>query len=315
MRPGLSEFSRGLSALVAAAMRSVVTLKVQARDEQVGGSGFLIDADGHLVTNYHVVQLVEPPVDVVLHGDVRTTAAVVGVDPVSDLALLRVEKPVRHHLHLRAAPARLGELCIALGSPLGDYRESVSFGVVSGLSRDMPQERGRPICGMVQTDCAINQGNSGGPLLDMAGGVIGVNQSFDPRGSNIGLAVAASTASAVVAQLLATGRVRRATLGATVRKALAEVFGKPTRGLEVVAVDRANKNGLRRGDVILRVAGSRVQEPAHIFAVLGRKWIGTPMRVEVWRAGAKHTLVLTPAELRAEKLVPEHQAASVKPGR
>ncbi|MBP1635786.1 MAG: pepA [Acidobacteria bacterium] len=315
MRRALTEMSRGLSALVASAMRGVVTLTVQATDEQVGGSGFLVDPDGHLLTNHHVVQSFEPPVDVVLHGGARTTAAVVGVDPVSDLALLRLENPVRHHLHLRAEPARLGELCVALGSPLGEYRESVSFGVVSGVSRDMPQEHGRPICGMVQTDCAINQGNSGGPLLDMAGRVIGVNQSFDPRGSNIGLAVAAPTVSSVVAQLLATGRVRRATLGVTVRKTLAEVFGKPTHGLEVVSVDRPQKKGLRRGDVILRVAGSRVHEPAQIFAALGRRWIGNPMPVEIWRAGAKHALVLTPTELREEKPVPERQASSAKPRR
>lgn len=301
MRATLTEFSRGLSALVAGAMRGVVTLVVQAKDGEVSGSGFLIDADGHLVTNYHVVQSLEPPVDVVLHGDATTTASVIGVDAVSDLAILRLEKSVRHHLHLRDEPARLGELCVALGSPLGEYRDSASFGVVSGLARDMPQEKGRPICGMVQTDCAINHGNSGGPLIDMTGRVIGVNQCFDPRGANIGLAIAAGTVKAVVSQLLAGGRVRRASLGITVRKTLAEVLGRQTHGLEVVSVETPDKKGLRCGDVILRVAGARVQEPSQIYAVLGQRWIGNPMPVEVFRRGEKQTVVLTPRELREER--------------
>ena len=139
MRGTLTEFSRGLSALVATAMRGVVTLVVQAKDGQVGGSGFLIDPNGHLVTNHHVVESLQPPVDVVLHGDATTTASIVGIDPVSDLALLRLEKPVPYHLHLRDEPARhagrgLPARCEAddRAHPPRAPRREMSFSVIPG---------------------------------------------------------------------------------------------------------------------------------------------------------------------------------------
>ncbi len=293
----LTEFSRALSALVTSAMRGVVTLTGHVKDNQVSGSGFLIDADGFVVTNHHVVESLESPVDVVLQGDVRTTASIVGVDAWTDLALLRLKTPIRHHLRMRTEPARLGELCLALGSPLGLYRESVSLGVVSGVARDLPRDDGRPICDAVQTDCAINPGNSGGPLVDAAGRVLGVTRCVDVRGANLAFAVPAATVRSVVSHLMADGRVQRASLGITVKETSAEVSGRATRGLEVVRIEKPSRVGLHCGDLIVRVAGVRVREPSQIYTALTRERIGVPTPVEIIRRGNRQKLIVTPGKL------------------
>ena len=292
----LTSFSRALSTLVTSAMRGVVTLTGHCKDNEVSGSGFLI-GDGFIVTNHHVVESLEPPVDVVLHGDIRSIASIVGVDAWTDLALLRLQAPVAHHLRLRTAPARLGELCLALGSPLGVYRESVSLGVVSGLARDLPSEGGRPICDAVQTDCAINPGNSGGPLIDVSGRVLGVTRCVDVRGANLAFAVPAPTVRSVVAHLMAEGHVQRASLGITVKETSVDVSGKATRGLRVVAIEKPTRKGLLRGDLIVRVAGMRVREPSQIYTALGRDRIGTPTVIEIIRKGNRQTLMVTPGRL------------------
>src|SRR5512133_279341 len=201
----LADFSASLARLAASAMRGVVTIFGRTAEGEVAGSGFLIDGHGRIVTNYHVLEGVEAPLDVVLHGDIARTATILGTDPWTDLALLQVERSTRAHLHLRPTPARLGELCLALGSPLGVYSESASIGVLSGLARTIPQEVGRPIFRAIQTDCAINPGNSGGPLIDARGLVLGANNCADARAANIGFAVPAETIETVVTELKRSG--------------------------------------------------------------------------------------------------------------
>jgi len=296
----LADFSANLARLAASAMRGVVTIFGRTSEGDVAGSGFLIDAQGHIVTNYHVIEGVEPPLDVDLHGDVRRTAAVLGIDPWTDLALLQVDRPVRAHLHLRPAPARLGELCLALGSPLGVYAESASIGVVSGIARTIPQEVGRPIFHAIQTDCAINPGNSGGPLIDARGLVLGANNCCDARAANIGFAVPAETIEAVVAELKKTGRVVRATLDVTVKRAVVPVEGKNLEGLQVVKAPKGADGRFRPGDVILRIGGTRVRHPHDIFSLLTKDCIGRPTAIEVVRRGERHQLTVNPRELRHE---------------
>jgi len=296
----LADFSANLARLAASAMRGVVTIFGRTSEGDVAGSGFLIDAQGHIVTNYHVIEGVEPPLDVDLHGDVRRTAAVLGIDPWTDLALLQVDRPVRAHLHLRPAPARLGELCLALGSPLGVYAESASIGVVSGIARTIPQEVGRPIFHAIQTDCAINPGNSGGPLIDARGLVLGANNCCDARAANIGFAVPAETIEAVVAELKKTGRVVRATLDVTVKRAVVPVEGKNLAGLQVVKAPKSADGRFRPGDVILRIGGTRVRHPHDIFSLLTKDCIGRPTAIEVVRRGERHQLTVNPRELRHE---------------
>ena len=294
----LADFSAQLARLAASAMKGVVTIFGRTAEGEVAGSGFLIDAHGHIVTNNHVIEDVEPPLDIVLHGDIRRTAAVLGSDPWTDLALLQVERPTRAHLHLRPARARLGELCLALGSPLGVYAESASIGVVSGIARTIPQEVGRPIFRAIQTDCAINPGNSGGPLIDARGLVLGANNCCDARAANIGFAVPAETIEAVVAELKKSGRVVRATLDVTVKRAVVPVEGKNLEGLQVVKAPKGSGGRFRPGDVILRIGGTRVRQPHDIFSLLTKECIGRPTAIEVIRGGERRQLTVHPRELR-----------------
>ncbi len=294
----LADFSSRLARLAASAMRGVVTIFGRTAEGEVAGSGFLVDAQGHIVTNYHVIEGAESPLDVVLHGDRPRTAAVLGTDPWTDLALLQIERPVRAHLHLRPAPARLGELCLALGSPLGVYAESASVGVVSGIARTIPQEVGRPIFHAIQTDCAINPGNSGGPLIDMRGLVLGANNCCDARAANIGFAIPAETISSVVAELKKSGRVVRATLDVTVKRTVVPVDGKNVEGLQVVKTPKGGNGHFRPGDVILRIGGTRVRQPHDIFSLLTSDCIGRPTEIEVVRGGERRQLTVQPRELR-----------------
>jgi len=294
----LADFSAYLARLAATAMRGVVTIFGRTSEGEVAGSGFLIDAHGHIVTNYHVIEGVEAPLDILLHGDLKRTAAVLGSDPWTDLALLQVEKPVRAHLHLRPTPARLGELCLALGSPLGVYAESASVGVVSGIARTIPQEVGRPIFHAIQTDCAINPGNSGGPLVDARGLVLGVNNCCDARAANIGFAVPAETIEKVVAELKSSGRVVRATLDVTVKRVVVPVDGRNLEGLQVVKAPKGPGARFKPGDVILRIAGTRVRHPHDIFGLLTKDCIGQATPIDVVRGGERRRLTVHPRELR-----------------
>ncbi|MGE5359986.1 MAG: S1C family serine protease, partial [Bacteroidales bacterium] len=134
-RSPLAAFSRELSEVVSTAMRAVVALSGHSGEYICTGSGFVIDRAGHVVTNAHVVEGVRSPIDALLHGGRRHPAALIGVDPLTDLALLRLEEPSRHHLTLRRSPATLGEMCLALGNPCGRYPETVTLGIVSGVAR------------------------------------------------------------------------------------------------------------------------------------------------------------------------------------
>ena len=166
----LAGFSDELAELVGRVVPSIVALSGRGADFSGSGSGFLVDAKGHVITNAHVVEGFTPPIDVVIHGGVHTHAEVVGVDALTDLALLQLRTaPELPPLDLRESDARLGELCFGLGSPLGVYPESVSIGVVSGVGRTIRRKGTRPIYRAIQTDVAISPGNSGGPLVDSRG--------------------------------------------------------------------------------------------------------------------------------------------------
>jgi S1-C subfamily serine protease len=299
-RGRLADLSDELALLVERTVTSVVALSGRGADFSASGSGFVIDDEGHAVTNAHVVEGFTGPIDTVLHGSERQRATVIGADPVCDLALLRLERPPGHHLALREEPARLGELCFGLGSPLGLYPESIALGVVSGVARTVPQQRGRrPIFKAIQTDVAINPGNSGGPLLDAAGEVLGVNQCIDTRASGIGFAIPAATVRSVVGELKTFGSVERAALGVTVVRRTAETGGQPVAGLAVTRVaDTAGARSLAVGDVIVGVDGHRVSDTGDLYAVLTRDLVDRPTDVEVVRDGTRRTVSVRPTRLR-----------------
>jgi serine protease Do len=296
-RRALEAFSDELADLTAHVLRATVALSGPTPDGGSSGSGFFIDARGHIVTNHHVIAGMQPPVTVTLQGGTTALAGVVGADPVADLAVLKLDAKWRHHLTVRRSRARTGELCLAVGNPLGRYPETVTIGVVSGLARTAVSGPGRPHYHLLQTDCDIHEGNSGGALVDVLGRVIGVTTLLDSESPQIGLAIPAETLRTVVPELMAHGRVTRATLGVSVAKKTRVVDGTELVGLEIVRLTTDRGQELRPGDFILRVAGTPVPDPPSLFAVLNGDRVGRTTAVDIIRHGRRMTVSVRPGTL------------------
>ncbi len=295
----LAAFSDELADLTAGVLRATVALTGTSSEGGSSGSGFFIDSRGHIVTNQHVVAGMDPPVKVTLQGGTTALAGVVGTDAVADLALLKLDGSWKHHLTVRRSRARTGEMCLAIGNPLGRYPETVTIGVVSGLARTAVAGPGRPHYHLLQTDCDIHEGNSGGALVDVQGRVIGVTTLLDSESPNIGLAIPAETVRAVIPDLMTHGRVARATLGVSIAARTRTVEGRKLTGLEVVRLRKSRGQLLMPGDLILRVARTPVPDPPALFAVLGGEQIGRATQVDVIRRGRKLTLTVRPWRLDA----------------
>ncbi|HVP66695.1 MAG TPA: trypsin-like peptidase domain-containing protein [Anaeromyxobacteraceae bacterium] len=256
----LGQLSDDLAALVARASPSVVG--IERRRGQ--GSGLVLASDGYVLTNAHVAAG-GGPLRVRLPGGASVRADLVGSDVRTDLAVVRADTSGIPPLPLaEARRLRVGELVVAIGNPLG-FERSVSAGVVSALYRSLPGPGGAALDGLVQTDAAVNPGNSGGPLLDARGEVVGITAAMIPRASGLGFAVPAHTASWVASVLLREGEVRRPYLGLAVRgeelaPSLAAEVGQ-LRGIRVLNVEGGRpgeRAALRAGDLLLRVNGARV---------------------------------------------------------
>ncbi len=294
----LERFSDELTELVASVMPSVVSLAGTTKDGDVSGSGFVLDDEGHVVTNWHVVDGVGDSMAASTPKGPKQTAKLVGTDEMTDLAVLRLEQPVSNHLVLREDQARLGELCVALGSPLGIYPESVSFGLVSGLARTIPQPGSRPIERAIQTDAAINPGNSGGPLVDVLGRVLGVNKCVDTRGAGLGFAIPSDTIRSVASELIADGTVTRASIGVTVVNRAVEVDGQQVMRLVVTKV-RVEHSTLAVDDVILAIEGEICDERSDLYNHLTKERIGKELHFEVLRGGKVEKLAVVTTKLGA----------------
>jgi serine protease Do len=293
----LATISDGFVKLVERAVPAVVAVHDNAAETADGrGSGFLVDRSGHVVTNFHVIEGLAD-VWVVPSGRLKVPARVVGSDPLTDLAVLHITDSPGHLLSLREdQPARLGELCIALGSPFGMYPESAAMGIVSGVTRTIQNAGHRPIERAIQTDCAINPGNSGGPLIDVHGEVIGVNTCIDRRAEGIGFAVPADTVAWVADELIAHGRVQRAALGVGVANRTVTLDGQPAPRLVVTRTSSAG-SALRADDVILTINGEIIDERSDLYRYLTKEHIGTPLRFEVLRNGEPARVEVTPTAL------------------
>ncbi len=278
-------FNQQITQLVAQTRHSTATIAGMTIDITSGGSGsgWVYDDFGHVVTNYHVVKNLERNLTVQFVGRKAVSAQIVGVDPASDLAVLRCNSSIASPppLPLRTTPAQLGEVCIAMGSPLR-FRESISFGVVSGLSRQVPNDYGF-IEESIQIDAAINAGNSGGPLIDWQGQVMGVNVAKYADADNIGFAIAAEIVGDVIPEIIAHGAVLRGTLGISI----GEHWADDGSDHQVITVQRIRTTPslFEVGDVIERINNIPIVRRYDVRKILRRDAIGMVLTVDVVRAG------------------------------
>jgi S1-C subfamily serine protease len=294
----------------------------EQEEREALGSGFVIDKAGHVVTNFHVVEGASE-ISVSFSNRDGVPATVVGVDRSTDIAVLKVEEKSRALTPLdlgASSTVRVGDPVVAIGNPFGLER-TVTAGIVSALSRPLTTSSGAAIDQVIQTDTPLNSGNSGGPLLNARGQVIGVNTAVATAGDGaagsfgIGFAVPIDTVRAVAAQLIRGGRARRADLGVRVRaidRALSDLFRLPVdRGLLVESVEpdgAAAAAGLRAGttqvvvagesytlggDLLVAIDGRPAETPDDLRATLARREPGDRITVEVWRGNQWREIEVT----------------------
>ena len=305
----LDAYSRAVIAVVEAAGPAVVSLEVGGKRGPSGaGSGFVVTPDGYVMTNSHVVSgapkiRVRTPAGEVAEGQVM------GDDPGTDLALVRVdsaalsrEGPVPYLRVDGALAPRVGQLAVAIGNPLG-FESTVSTGVVSALGRSLRGRSNRLIDGVIQHTAPLNPGNSGGPLLDATGRVLGVNTAIIARSQGLGFAIAVETAAWVLGQLLQHGRVRRAWLGIgasrrPLDRRLADHHGLGASAVEVQAVEPgspAARAGLVDGDLLVRFGEAPIENVDDLHRLLRTYAAGASAKLGVLRRGARIDVEITPA--------------------
>jgi S1-C subfamily serine protease len=281
---------------------SVASVAVRTQRGMGAGSASVITDDGFLLTSAHVVGRADA-VTVNFADGSETRADVVGRDPLSDLAVLRARGPVPRAVALGdATELRVGQLVIALGNPHG-LSGSVSAGIVSALGRSLPTVAGRVVDEVIQTDAALNPGNSGGALADSRGRLVGVNTAV--AGVGLGLAVPLNTTTrAIITSLMTEGRVRRAWLGiAGAQQPLAPAIARETGhdvGLLVSSVvprSPADTAGIRPGDVVVTIDGTDATTARTLQRLMVAEAIGRPTAVGVLRNGALQVLTAVPREL------------------
>jgi 2-alkenal reductase len=270
----------------------------QTPDRDVSGSGFFVSEQGYIITNAHVVQNTKE-VSIILSNGSEQTAVVVGADKYNDIAVLKAEGPVPAVAALGNSDVlQPGESVIAIGSPLGDFKNTVTVGVVSATGRSIDTGEGYQVEGLVQTDAAINQGNSGGPLLNLAGEVIGVN-TLIVRGSGsgavaegLGFAIPIDTAQAVAAQIIEKGYFAHPFLGITyqpITPAISRAYDLPVQwGVYISRVadsSPASEAGLRRGDIITSVGGIALDDSHSYLNTLYAYKPGDTVSLTIARGG------------------------------
>jgi serine protease Do len=304
----LDAYSRTVSGVAERLGPSVANLRVRRRIRggrvvDGGGSGVVITPDGFMLTSAHVVDGVRKGVHASFVDGREETAEVIGADPLSDLALLRAQADDLVPATLGDADGlRVGQLVVAIGNPYG-FASSVTAGVVSALGRSLPTRAGRIVDNVIQTDAALNPGNSGGALAEGRGHVVGVNTAV--AGVGLGLAVPINDATRrIVAALMRDGRFRRAYIGIAggprpLPPKVAATLGRRT-GVEVVDVvedSPAAAAGLRAEDLVVQLGGAPVEDVGDLQRLMTEELIGSAIEVVVVRGGRELTLRLVPEEL------------------
>ena len=274
------------------------------------GSGFIISADGYIVTNAHVIEGAEE-INVRFTDKRELQAKVIGADKRSDVALIKVEATGLPFVKLGDSNAtRVGEWVLAIGSPYG-FANTVTAGILSAKSRDLPQDQASDSVPFLQTDVAVNPGNSGGPLFNLKGEVIGINsQIFSRTGSFAGIsfAIPIDYAANVIEQLKKSGKVTRGRIGVaitSVTRDLADSLGlAKTDGAVVGSVEEdspAAKAGVEAGDVILKIDGRTIESSADLSRTIRAVRPGQKITLGIWRSGKARDIVVTVGEFKEEE--------------
>jgi serine protease Do len=313
--PALQQLNASLVTLTQKLLPAVVSLKVHTKKDadttlpknhppipddempSTTGSGFIIRADGLVLTNNHVIEE-NASIDVRLYDGETTTATVLGRDPLGDVALLQLatKRPLPVLPLGSSAATHVGELVVAIGSPFG-FEHTITLGMVSGKKRQFL--RAGLVGGFLQTDAPLTTGNSGGPLVNMRGEVVGMNTAIVGRGE-VGLAIPIDAIKEIVPQLHTAGRVTRGWLGVQIRpldRAKAVALGlEAPQGVyvhEVMPAQPAHQAGIVAGDVIVSFDGKTVATPADLQGAVASTPIGKKVRVELLRARARRTVEVT----------------------
>jgi serine protease Do len=283
------------------------------RQEIGGGSGFLISADGMIVTNRHVVDQQGAQYTVFLNDGTKYDAQVVARDPVNDIAILRIQTNNLPFLEFTDSDRlQVGQTVIAIGTALGEFRNTVSVGVISGLSRSIIAGnnlgQSEQLEEVIQTDAAINPGNSGGPLLDLTGKVVGVNVAVALGSENIGFALPANLASSIVESVEQTGKISRPYIGVRyipITAAIQEANnlsvdygvlvspGQSSAELAVMPGSPADKAGIEDGNIILEFDGQRLDANTSLASLVRQKQVGETVRLKVLSQGQERDILLT----------------------
>ena len=298
----LDAYSRTVMGVAQRVLPSVASLTVRGAGGAGAGSASVIGTDGLLLTSAHVVAGATVAEAAFADGT-STRVDVVGRDILSDLAVLRARGATPEPVELGdASSLRVGQVVVALGNPLG-LAGSVTAGIVSALGRSLPTRSGRVIDEVIQTDAALNPGNSGGVLADSAGRMVGVNTAV--AGVGVGLAVPVNaTTREIIAALTSRGRMRRAWLGIAgtqvpLSPELTARIGSPT-GLQVAGVapgSPAAEAGVHRGDIVVELGGQKVVTATAVQKLMVEDAIDRPVEITVWRNGALVDAITVPREL------------------
>jgi S1-C subfamily serine protease len=309
----LDAYSRAVTGAVDRVSPSLVNIEVhqagrtrsgESRERRGGGSGFVFTPDGLVLTNSHVVHDARR-IEVTLSDGRRMPATAIGDDPASDLAVVRVDEPGLTAATLGdSQQLRVGQLVVALGSPYG-FQSTVTAGVVSALGRSLRSYSGRLIDDVIQTDAALNPGNSGGPLVDSAGRVVGVNTATILPAQGICFAIGINTAKFVASRLLRDGRIRRSYIGVSaqtvpVHRRVVRFYdlakGSGALVLSVEENSPAKRAGLRDGDIIVALEGKPVAGVDDLYRLLADIRAGASCSLTVLRHTEKLELKIVPEE-------------------
>ncbi len=312
----LDAYSKTITGVVGRSAEAVVHIQVQKpvrdrrnREERLSpasGSGFIISTDGFVVTNHHVIEHATE-IKVALADGRIVNAELKGTDPSTDIAVLKIyETGLKALSFANSELLQPGQIAIAIGNPLG-LQHTVTAGVVSALGRTLRANNGRLIDDIIQTDASLNPGNSGGPLVDSSGQVIGVNTATILSAQGLCFAVSSNLAAFVAGKLIMEGRVKRAWLG--IAGQLVNLTGRMiaanrlerTTGVyvyEVVPDQPVHNNELRTGDIIVGFGGLAVGSVDELHRLLNEKMIGRVVQLDVLRSGRKTVLTVIPGELQ-----------------